>query len=81
MISNTVKQLEVLHPCCAQGTIMEMHSRDITGDPQSHPQHKRNGTACPSYVNCCLQSEVSITLHCQLCYRPALQIKNSIPVI
>ena len=27
---------------------------------------ERNGAVCPSYINCCLKSEVSITLCCWL---------------
>ena len=30
MILNHSKTIEVLYPYCAQDTIMEMHSRDIT---------------------------------------------------
>ena len=30
-------------------------------------QKGRNGAARPSYINHCLKSEVSITLHCRLC--------------
>ena len=39
---------------------------------------ERNGAVCPSYINYCLKSEVSITLCCWLCsirYR-AVRIKN-----
>ena len=47
---------------------------------------ERNGDACPSYINYHLKSEVSITLHCQLCstHYTAVLIKNcskSIPKI
>ena len=37
-----------------------------------------NDTTCPSYINYHLKSEVSITLHCQLCSTryTAVQIKN-----
>ena len=39
---------------------------------------ERNGAACPSYINYCLKSEVSITLHCRLCSTryTAVRIKN-----
>ena len=39
---------------------------------------KRNGAACPSYINYRLKSELSITLRCQLCstHYTAVQIKN-----
>ena len=33
----------------------------------THAYRIWNGTARPSYINCHLKSEVSITLHCQLC--------------
>ena len=39
---------------------------------------ERNGAACSSYINYCLKSELSITLHCRLCSTcyTAVQIKN-----
>ena len=39
---------------------------------------ERNGTACPSYINYRLKSEVSITLRCLLCSTryTAVRIKN-----
>ena len=39
---------------------------------------ERNGAACHSYINYRLKSEVSITLHCQLCSTryTAVRIKN-----
>ena len=33
----------------------------------THAYRIWNGTVCPSYINYCLKSEVSITLRCQLC--------------
>ena len=42
-----------------------------------HVPKERNGAAHPSYINYCLKSEVSITLHCRLCSRyTAVRIKN-----
>ena len=39
---------------------------------------EKNGAACPSYINYCLKSEVSITLCCGLCsiHYTAVRIKN-----
>ena len=39
---------------------------------------KRNGAACPNFINYRLKSEVSITLRCRLCstHYTAIQIKN-----
>ena len=44
----------------------------------SHSPKKRNGAACPSYINHCLKSEASITLCCRLgsTRYTAVQIKN-----
>ena len=44
---------------------------------------KKNGAACPSYINYCLKSEVSITLCCGLCSirYTAVQIKNCLKSI
>ena len=47
----------------------------MTGELMHTALKERNGAACPSYINYRLNSEVSITLLCQLCYT-ALQIKN-----
>ena len=48
----------------------------MTGEP--HAYHIWNGAMSPSYINYCLKSEVSITLHCQLCSTcyTAFRIKN-----
>ena len=50
----------------------------MTGEPIDTASKERNGITCPSYINYCLKSEVSITLRCQLCstHYTALRIKN-----
>ena len=39
----------------------------MTGEPTLTAPKERNGAVCPSDINYCLKSEVSITLLCQLC--------------
>ena len=39
----------------------------MTGEPTHTASKERNGAVCPSYINYHLKSEISLTLHCQLC--------------
>ena len=50
----------------------------MTGEHMHTASKERNGTVCPTYINYCLKSEVSITLRCQQCSirYTAVQIKN-----
>ena len=53
-------------------------SRTVRKIPLQSMHTKRNGAACPSYINYHLKSEVSITLCCRLCLTryTAVRIEN-----
>ena len=53
-------------------------SRTVQKAPLQSTHTERNGAAHPSYINYRLKSEISITLHCQLCSTryTAVRIKN-----
>ena len=53
-------------------------SRTVRKAPLQSTHTERNGTACPTYINYCLKSEVSIMLQCWLCstHYTILRIKN-----
>ena len=50
----------------------------MTGKPMHTESEERDGAVCPSYINYCLKSEVSITLCFELCstHYTAVRIKN-----
>ena len=53
-------------------------SRIVRKAPLQSMHTERNGAVHPSYINCCLKSEVSITFCCQLCSTryTAVRIEN-----
>ena len=53
-------------------------SRTVQKAPLQFTHTKRNGAACPGYINYHLKSEVSIMLRCRLCSTryTAVQVKN-----
>ena len=61
-----------------QPVTQHFESRTVQKAPLQSTHTERNGTARPSYINYCLKSEVSITLHCRLCSTryTAVRIKN-----
>ena len=82
-IAPHAQAIKVKYPLCfvvsyAQPVTQHFESRTVRKAPLQSTHTERKGSACPSYINYHLKSEVSITLRCRLCstHYTAVQIKN-----